>query len=67
EETQKNLSAVLRPKMLGSWTLHQLIKNQKDSFFINFSSINSFFGGNAVSTYAAANSFLDHFSHYQKY
>ena len=67
EETQENLSAVLRPKMLGSWTLHQLIKKQKDSFFINFSSTNSFFGGSAVSAYATANSFLDRFSHYQKY
>ncbi|QSV63975.1 MAG: amino acid adenylation domain-containing protein [Dolichospermum sp. DL01] len=66
-ETQENLSALLRPKMLGSWTLHQLIKDKKDSFFINFSSINSFFGGSAVSAYAAANSFLDCFSHYQKY
>ncbi|MBN3894355.1 MAG: SDR family NAD(P)-dependent oxidoreductase [Nostoc sp. NOS(2021)] len=65
EETQKNLAAVLRPKMLGAWALHQLLKDNKGSIFINFSSVNSFFGGTAVGAYAAANSFLDRFSDYQ--
>ncbi|BAY50317.1 AMP-dependent synthetase and ligase (plasmid) [Scytonema sp. HK-05] len=67
EETQENLAAVLRPKMLGSWALHQLVKGNKDSIFINFSSAHGFFGSTAVGAYAAANSFLDSFSHYQKY
>jgi len=67
EETQENLAAVLRPKMLGAWTLHQLIKDNADGIFLNFSSVNGFFGGTAVGAYAAANSFLDRFSHYQKY
>lgn len=67
EETQENLAAVLRPKMLGSWALHQLIKDNADSIFINFSSLHGFFGSTAVGAYAAANSFLDRFSHYQKY
>ena len=67
EESQENLSSVLRPKMLGTWTLHQLIKDNKERFFINFSSINGFFGGMSVGAYAAANSFVDRFSHYQKY
>lgn len=65
EETQENLAAILRPKMLGAWVLHQLVKENKGSIFINFSSVNSFFGGTAVGAYAAANSFLDRFSHYQ--
>lgn len=67
EETQENLAAVLRPKLLGSWALHQLIKDNADSIFINFSSLHGFFGSTAVGAYAAANSFLDRFSHYQKY
>ena len=67
EETQENLAAVLRPKMLGAWALHQLIKDNSESIFINFSSVNDFFGGTAVGAYAAANSFIDRFSHYQKY
>ncbi|MEQ9548681.1 MAG: SDR family NAD(P)-dependent oxidoreductase [Coleofasciculus sp. G3-WIS-01] len=67
EQTQENLAAVLRPKMLGAWALHQLIKDNAESIFLNFSSVNGFFGGTAVGAYAAANSFLDRFSHYQKY
>ncbi|WP_138502502.1 SDR family NAD(P)-dependent oxidoreductase [Nostoc sp. PA-18-2419] len=67
EETQENLAAVLRPKMLGAWALHQLVKDDKSSIFINFSSAHGFFGSTAVGAYAAANSFLDRFSNYQKY
>ncbi|MBW4505894.1 MAG: SDR family NAD(P)-dependent oxidoreductase [Scytonematopsis contorta HA4267-MV1] len=67
EETQENLAAVLRPKMLGTWALHQLIKDNPLSIFINFSSAHGFFGSTAVGAYAAANSFLDSFSQYQKY
>lgn len=67
EETQENLAAVLRPKVLGAWVLHQLVKDNKGSIFINFSSAHGFFGSTAVGAYAAANSFLERFSHYQKY
>jgi malonyl CoA-acyl carrier protein transacylase len=66
EETHESFAAILRPKVLGTWTLHQLIKNQPDSLFINFSSVNSFFGGAAVGAFAAASRFLNSFSHYQK-
>ncbi|WDD36883.1 SDR family NAD(P)-dependent oxidoreductase (plasmid) [Nostoc sp. UHCC 0926] len=65
EETQDNLAALLRPKILGAWILHQLVKDNKGSIFINFSSAHGFFGSTAVGAYAAANSFLDHFSYYQ--
>lgn len=65
EETQENLAAILRPKVLGAWALHQLVKDNKGSIFINFSSAHGFFGGTAVGAYAAANSFLNCFSYYQ--
>ncbi|MBN3951616.1 MAG: SDR family NAD(P)-dependent oxidoreductase [Nostoc sp. NMS7] len=65
EGTQENLSAILRPKVLGAWALHQLVKDKKGSIFIHFSSAHGFFGGTAVGAYAAANSFLDRFSYYQ--
>ncbi|WP_414754481.1 SDR family NAD(P)-dependent oxidoreductase [Anabaena sp. CCY 9910] len=65
EETQENLAATLRPKVFGARTLHQLVKDNKGSIFINFSSVNGFFGSTAVGAYAAANSFLDGFSHHQ--
>ncbi|MCM0593998.1 MAG: SDR family NAD(P)-dependent oxidoreductase [Gloeotrichia echinulata DEX184] len=66
EETLESLSAVFRPKILGTWTLHQLLKNNPDSIFISFSSVVSFFGGAAIGAYTSANSFLHSFTHYQK-
>lgn len=65
EETQENLAAILRPKFLGAWVLHQLAQENQASIFINFSSAHGFFGSTAVGGYAAANSFLDSFTHYQ--
>jgi len=65
--TQEKLAATLRPKVFGTWVLYQLLKNQPNSFLIGFSSVNSFFGGTGVGAYAAANRFLDHFSHHLKY
>ena len=65
EETQENLAAILCPKLLGAWVLHQLAKENQASIFINFSSAHGFFGSTAVGGYAAANSFLDSFTHYQ--
>lgn len=65
EETQEDLAAILRPKLLGAWVLHQLAKENQASVFINFSSAHGFFGSTAVGGYASANSFLDSFTHYQ--
>lgn len=67
EETKDTVSATLAPKVLGTWVLHQLLPNQPNSIFINFSSINGFFGGTNVGAYAAANSFLDSFAQYQQH
>ncbi len=67
EETAESFASTLNAKVVGTWTLHQLLKNQPDSFFISFSSVNSFFGGFSAGAYAAANRFLDAFSHYQRY
>ncbi|MBW4593278.1 MAG: SDR family NAD(P)-dependent oxidoreductase [Brasilonema angustatum HA4187-MV1] len=67
EETPDSFAATLRPKVFGTWTLHQLIKNQPESVFISFSSVNSFFGGFSAGAYAAANRFVDAFSHYQRH
>lgn len=67
EETRESLAATLRPKVFGTWALHQLVKNQPGCVFISFSSIISFFGGATVGAYAAANNFLDCFGLYQRY
>lgn len=66
EATRDSFSDLLRPKLLGAWALHQLVKDRPGSLFISFSSVHSFFGGFNVGAYAAANSFLDAFAHYQR-
>ncbi len=66
EETKETVSATLSPKVGGTWALHQILKDQSQAIFISFSSVNGFFGGFSVGSYAAANSFLEHFSCYQR-
>jgi acyl-CoA synthetase (AMP-forming)/AMP-acid ligase II/thioesterase domain-containing protein/NADP-dependent 3-hydroxy acid dehydrogenase YdfG/acyl carrier protein len=66
EETVDSFASTLRPKVFGTWTLHQLIKNKTGSVFISFSSVNGFFGRMQAGAYSAANRFLDSFSQYQK-
>ena len=66
EETQDSFAATLYPKVFGTWGLHQLLKQQPDAVFISFSSVLSFQGALSVGAYAAANSFLDSFWHYQQ-
>ena len=66
EETRDSFAETLRPKVLGTWALHQLLKDQPHSVFISFSSVNGFFGGISAGAYAAANGFMDVFSHYQR-
>ncbi|AOY81499.1 SDR family NAD(P)-dependent oxidoreductase [Moorena producens JHB] len=65
-ETQDSIAALLRPKVLGTWVLHQLLKDNDDALFIHFSSIYGFFGATALAAYSAANSFQTAFCDYQK-
>ncbi|MEH2367592.1 SDR family NAD(P)-dependent oxidoreductase [Nostoc sp.] len=66
DETPHSLNAILRPKVLGAWVLHQVLKKQGKGVFISFSSLASFFGGATISAYAAANNFLESFNQYQR-
>ncbi|MBH8578114.1 AMP-binding protein [Nostocaceae cyanobacterium CENA369] len=63
DETPEGLAAILRPKVLGAWVLHQVLKGK--GVFISFSSLASFFGGATIAAYAAANNFLESFNQYQ--
>ncbi|MFN6477376.1 SDR family NAD(P)-dependent oxidoreductase [Nostoc sp. DedQUE07] len=65
-ETPQSLAAILQPKVLGTWVLHQVLKKQGQGIFISFSSLASFFGGATISAYAAANNFLESFNQYQR-
>ncbi|NER28514.1 MAG: type I polyketide synthase [Symploca sp. SIO1C4] len=60
------LEAVLCPKVLGTWTIHQLTQEMKLDFFLCFSSIASVWGSKGQAHYAAANHFLDMFAHYRQ-
>ncbi len=66
-ETIEGLAAVMRPKVSGTWVLHQLAQRRPDCLFVNFSSLISYFGSLSTGAYAAANNFLDAFSHHQRH
>lgn len=59
------LEAVLRPKVVGTWVLHQLTETKDLDFFVSFSSIASVWGSQGQAPYGAANHFLDGFAHYR--
>lgn len=66
-QTPESITAVLRPKVLGTWALHQLLsEDNPKGLFLHFSSVNGFFGGTTVGAYAAASSFLETFCNYQQ-
>lgn len=58
--------SVLRPKIIGTWILHQLTEKINLDFFVNFSSIASIWGSKGQGHYAAANYFLDVFAYYRQ-
>ncbi|HAZ48487.1 MAG TPA: short-chain dehydrogenase [Cyanobacteria bacterium UBA11369] len=64
--TPDRLESVLRPKVIGSWILHQLTQEIKLDFFVSFSSISSVWGSKGQAHYAAANYFLDLLAYYRQ-
>ncbi len=67
DETKETLESVLNPKGLGTRALYSLLQNSENAIFVHFSSLASIFGGAMIGAYAAANQFLDTFSHYQRH
>ncbi|MEM7756776.1 MAG: type I polyketide synthase [Cyanobacteria bacterium P01_A01_bin.40] len=57
--------AVLRPKVIGAWILHQLTKEMELDFLVTFSSVSSVWGSKGQAHYGAANCFLDAVAHYR--
>jgi myxalamid-type polyketide synthase MxaE and MxaD len=57
------LNAVLRPKVVGTWNLHELTRDLPLDFFIMFSSIAALLPSAGQASYAAANAFLDALAH----
>jgi acyl carrier protein len=67
----KDLSAsalhdVLRPKVHGSWALHEWTRSLTLDFFVLFSSTTSLLGSQTFGAYAAANQFMDALAHYRR-
>lgn len=63
DESRASLVATLYPKVAGALSLQQVALQHPGCLFINFSSVNGFFGGSRAGAYAAANRFLDGLSH----
>ena len=53
-----------RPKIQGSWNLHELAPKDLD-FFVMLSSVSGISGNGAQSNYAAANTYQDGLAHYR--
>ncbi|MGK7875116.1 MAG: SDR family NAD(P)-dependent oxidoreductase [Xenococcaceae cyanobacterium] len=60
------LEAVMRPKVIGGWILHQLTQNRELDFFVGFSSIAAVWGSAGQAHYGASNHFLDGLVHYRR-
>ncbi|MEZ4737582.1 MAG: type I polyketide synthase [Caldilineaceae bacterium] len=57
---------VMAPKVQGSWHLHSMTQQANLDFFVFFSSASSLLDTSGVSSYAAANAFLDAMAHYRR-
>jgi acyl carrier protein len=60
------MNKVLRPKMIGGWLLHRLLRDAPLDFFVVFSSAGSLMGQPGQGNYAAANAFLDALAHHRR-
>jgi acyl transferase domain-containing protein len=60
------LAAVLRPKVAGSWLLHEHTRGKRLDFFVLFSSAAAVWGSMGLGHYAAANHFLDGLAHHRR-
>ena len=62
----EKVALTLRPKVMGTWLLHELSLDLPLDFFVLFSSIASVWGSPRQADYAAANAFLDAMAHFRR-
>jgi NADP-dependent 3-hydroxy acid dehydrogenase YdfG/acyl carrier protein len=65
-QNEDRFNAVLKPKIDGSWNLHEISLSFDLDVFVLFSSVASIFGPAGQSNYASANAFLDSLADYRK-
>ena len=65
EMTYKQWIGTTRPKIQGSWNLHDIMPKDLD-FFVMLSSISGISGNGAQSNYAAGNTYQDGLAHYRR-
>ncbi|WP_419889721.1 SDR family NAD(P)-dependent oxidoreductase [Paenibacillus xylanexedens] len=64
-KTEEQFSAVIGPKVHGTWALDQVTLEDNLDFFLLFSTISSVFAAPGQGDYAAANAYLDAFAAYR--
>ncbi|MEM7342898.1 MAG: SDR family NAD(P)-dependent oxidoreductase, partial [Chloroflexota bacterium] len=66
QQNWDQFTAVMKPKIWGSWYLHQLTQHQPLDFFVLFASGVGLLGQVGQANHAAANTFLDALAHYRQ-
>jgi amino acid adenylation domain-containing protein len=62
----ESFGAVMAPKVLGAWHLHEATRDDGLEFFVSYSSVASLLGNPFQANYAAANAFLDAFAYWRR-
>ncbi|MBS0308000.1 MAG: SDR family NAD(P)-dependent oxidoreductase, partial [Proteobacteria bacterium] len=57
----QSLHDVLRAKTMGTRALYKVCDSRSDTLFVNFSSVNAFFGGSGMAAYSIANRYQEAF------
>jgi acyl transferase domain-containing protein/NADPH:quinone reductase-like Zn-dependent oxidoreductase/NAD(P)-dependent dehydrogenase (short-subunit alcohol dehydrogenase family)/acyl carrier protein len=63
QQEWESFDKVLAPKVSGAWLLNDLTRDWPLDFFVMFSSASAVLGSPGQANYAAANAFMDGFSH----
>jgi len=64
--TQDQLLKVMRPKVTGTWNLHEVTADLKLDFFVLYSSATTFVGNPGQANYVAANSYMESLVNYRR-
>jgi mycolipanoate synthase len=64
--TQEIIDRCWAPKVYGAWNMHQATAEQPLDWFCSFSSAAALVGSSGQGAYAAANSWLDAFTHWRR-